>query len=288
MAAQQALRSVTSGVETVIHSALNRLHRVLGRSDRATRIAVLMRNQCGQVVRYHLSGADDITESGEELLIQTIAGRCRTVIDVGAHNGLWISRFLSASTDTGIRGLVFEPQRRCLPQLEAKLSMFPNVEIINAAVGDRHQEQEFFEAEETQHSSLIEPIEEATGATYPVVVTTIDEEVVRRGWDTVDYLKVDAEGYDLRALQGAETLLGEGRIGVIQFEYNRAWSRAGSTLAAAYSYLNSNGYAVFLLKAEGLFELCYARYGEFFAYTNFCAVATDHIGPLKSLLRGPI
>jgi FkbM family methyltransferase len=272
----------------VIYSALDRLHRLLGRSDRATHIAVLIRNQCAQVVRYRLSGGNEIGESGEGLLIEAIASRCQTVIDVGAHNGVWISRFLAAANNNSIQGLVFEPQRRCLPDLKSKVSNYPNVEVINVAVADSREELRFFEANEPEHSSLIEPVEEVTTATYPVRVTTLDEEVTRRGWDTVDYLKVDAEGYDLRVLQGAVTLLRERRVGVIQFEYNRTWAQAGSTLAAAYSYLNNNGYVVFLVKNEGLFELRYARYGEFFAYTNFCAVASDDIAQLKSLLRGPI
>lgn len=272
----------------MIYGALDRLHRLLGRSDRATHIAVLIRNQCAQVVRHRLSGGNEIGESGEGLLIEAIASRCQTVIDVGAHDGAWISRFLAVANNNSIRGLVFEPQRGCLLDLKSKVSNYPNLEVINAAVADSCEELRFFEAKEPEHSSLIEPIEEATTTTYPVRVTTLDEEVTRRGWDTVDYLKVDAEGYDLRVLQGAVTLLRERRIGVIQFEYNRTWAQAGSTLAAAYSYLNNSGYVVFLVKNEGLFELRYARYGEFFAYTNFCAVASDDTAQLKTLLRGPI
>ncbi len=86
-------------------------------------------------------------------------------------------------------------------------------------------------------------------------------------------LKIDAEGYDLRVLQGAKQLLRDQSIGVIQFEYNRPWAEAGSTLSAALKLLESCGYKVLLLKSTGLYNLDHSFYGECFYYANFVAVA---------------
>src|SRR5690242_13811634 len=66
-----------------VGAMLNRTQRRLGRSPRATRAAVLLRNQCNRVIRYHLTPSDDPTENGEMWLLDAIAPRVRTFVDVG-------------------------------------------------------------------------------------------------------------------------------------------------------------------------------------------------------------
>src|SRR3954468_16629026 len=109
--------------------------------------------------------------------------------------------------------------------------------------------------------------------------TRLDPEATRLGLDHIDLLKIDAEGYDLHVLRGAQRLLKEQRIDVIQFEYGEAWPYAGSTLSAAYQLLEGAGYQVFALKGEQLVKVDYQLYGEYFRYTNFVAarpaIATD-------------
>jgi FkbM family methyltransferase len=38
--------------------------------------------------------------------------------------------------------------------------------------------------------------------------------------DTIDFLKIDTEGFELEVLQGAQSLLSNGKVKVIQFEFN--------------------------------------------------------------------
>jgi hypothetical protein len=64
-----------------------------------------------------------------------------------------------------------------------------------------------------------------------VRVIALDNICAERGLDLIDLLKIDAEGYDFQVLRGAEKLLKEQKISVVQFEYNRPWANAGGTLA---------------------------------------------------------
>ena len=90
----------------------------------------------------------------------------------------------------------------------------------------------------------------------------------------------------MRVLRGASGLLSQQLIGVIQFEYNKPWLLTNSTLAEAYGLLESFDYSVFLLRARGLFVLDYQRYGEYFGYSNFVAVAPDRLPALKPFIEG--
>lgn len=49
-------------------------------------------------------------------------------------------------------------------------------------------------------------------------MTTLDEYCSRQNIATIDYLKIDAEGYDLSVLKGASTLLSRQKIRFIEVE----------------------------------------------------------------------
>jgi FkbM family methyltransferase len=53
-----------------------------------------------------------------------------------------------------------------------------------------------------------------------VAVDTVDGYCKRNGIERVDWLKVDAQGYDLRVLQGAEAMLRAGAVAAISLEVN--------------------------------------------------------------------
>ena len=76
------------------------------------------------------------------------------------------------------------------------------------------------------------------------------------------------------------------KIGFIQFEYNRVWSMLGSTLLNAYEILEENGYEVFLIKPNGLYKYNVRKYGEFYAFSNFIAVAPKNLVHVKKIIKG--
>ena len=271
-----------------VHRYLDSGHRLLARSGWATRAAVLLRNQCGQVVRYRLGQSNNMDENGERLILNAFAGQCIKVIDVGANIGDWTEAFLSYPTNESARVLAFEPQLRCVQHLRDRFGSATNVEIVQAAVGDAIGELTFFENVNSEHSSLVPFETDECETAQSVPVTTLDKEVESRQWQRIDLLKVDTEGYDMHVLEGASQLLRGRRIGCIQFEYNRPWALAGSTLGGAFALLQGYGYRVFLLQSTGLFDLEYQRYGEYYAYSNFVAVSTEWENQVQHLLRGRI
>jgi hypothetical protein len=121
-----------------------------------------------------------------------------------------------------------------------------------------------------------------------VRVVRLDDEIAAAGWSGIDFLKIDAEGYDLRVLTGARGLLEQQRVGIVQFEYNRSWQLAGDTLFSAMKLLKDCGYEVFVLKRDGLYTLNYALYEEYFEYSNFVALSTRFADLKPAHFRGLI
>jgi FkbM family methyltransferase len=240
------------------------------------------------VVARHLSDGPSMEQNGEALLLDAVAPTARVLFDVGANVGAYAARFLERAP-AGARAVLFEPSLGALAKLQARFSGLPSVEICDRACGDREGSLPFFEEEGAgETSSLVEGFSISGSRARDVALTTLDVEAERRAVGEIDLVKIDAEGYDGKVLEGARGLLGAQRIGVLQFEYNAPWARAGGTLAAALSLLSGAGYATYLLKRAGLHAFPYATYGEFFGYANFVAVSPARAGLVAGLLRGPI
>jgi FkbM family methyltransferase len=248
--------------------------------------AVKARNQCTAIIRRALGAtfaSHDV--SGEEMLLAALRGNLRYFVDVGANRGSWTAMFCNHQTDID-GGLLFEPSATALAELRPRFEGNPRVEIIPAAVGDVQGEILFYEeADAGETSSLV--VHHSTGDSVrrSVPLTTLDAELARRNWRCVDFLKVDAEGYDFHVLRGARALLASHKIRIGQFEYGEGWRHAGSTLAHALDFLNGLDYACFLLTNEGIFEPRPEYYGEYFGYSNYIFVRPDAKALLRDLIR---
>jgi len=266
----------------------NRVQRRLARSKSAVALAVLVRNQCSCIIKYHLAPSPDLARSGELLLARMVAPQSSTFVDVGANVGDWIACCF-ALRPRDRRALLFEPSRSALEALARRFAGLADIEIVGAAVSDEPADMLFYEeAHAGQHASLVAGCTERGAVERVVPATTLDGELEQRGWDRIDFLKIDAEGYDLRALKGAAGLFDRAKIGVVQFEYNKPWRQAGSTLADALAFFRQRAYHAFLLRHDGLFEFDYSRYGEYFEYSNFVAVAPDVLPQLRPAVKGRV
>lgn len=275
---------------SLIHRFLDVAQRVAARSPFAVRLAVLVRNQARCVIKYHLAESPDVAHTGEVWLRDAIAARCTRAVDVGANVGDWTAGMLaSTSGDASFRVLAFEPSESALEALRARFSAETRVQIVDAAVGDRAGTMAFLEERDAgKGSTLVPGFARIDGRERRVTVTTLTEALAAAGWDGADVVKIDAEGYDLRVVRGAQALLERQRLGVVQFEYNRPWQLAGETLSGAYALFESNGYTVFLLKRDGLYTLDYRLYEEYFEYSNFVAIAPSWMETLRPFVRGTI
>jgi hypothetical protein len=137
-------------------------------------------------------------------------------------------------------------------------------------------------------SSLLAGHSSADAVEQRVTVVTVDAELDRLGRGRIDFLKIDAEGFDLHVLRGAADALERQAIGVIQFEYNEPWLQAGSTLHAALALLSGHDYETFLLKASGLHPYDMPTYGELFAYSNFVAFAPGRSAAFAEMIQPPL
>ena len=120
------------------------------------------------------------------------------IVDVGAQFGTSFRPYLQI----GWRAIAFEPDSTKWPTLQ-KYVANPLLTLSNKAVGDvpRSDVQFFTSAESTGISSLV-AFRDSHVPSEKVTQTTLADELAALHIDSIDYLKIDTEGYDYFVLKG--------------------------------------------------------------------------------------
>ena len=242
--------------------------RRLSRIGAAPRIAALVRNQCDALIGYSLAATPNLEDNGEGWLLDKVAPRTRRFIDIGANRGEWTRALLDRNPHAD--GIAIDASAASI----ASLQRLP-IRAVRAAISDSIGEATFFEEPEAGEWSSLSGAHSRNAQPVTVSQTTIDAILNDAGWDNIDVLKIDTEGWDLHCLRGAQHVLAEQRVAVVQFEYNRPWIDAGSTLKAAFTLLEGFGYQLRALRPAGLQVYDHGQLGEFFRYSNFVAFTQD-------------
>lgn len=149
-------------------------------------------------------------EDAELHFVKEILRGGMTVLDVGAHHGLYT---LLASKCVGRKGRVisFEPSPREFAQLSrhARINFCSNVLLEQCALADQCGEADLFLVDRFRDwgNSLRPPAVPESTHTIRVPVRTLDSVLERRGVSRVDFMKLDAEGAELAVLDGAKHML---------------------------------------------------------------------------------
>ncbi len=161
----------------------------------------------------HVSGPilDGDFETGELAFVSRFLKPGMTVLDIGAHHGLYT---LLASRRVGHTGKVvaFEPsprERRAL-RLHLKINSCANVMVQSQALSDENTEGTLHVVESWAAgcNSLRPPDVPAQTSPVEVEVARLDDWLAEHKVEQVDFIKLDVEGAELAVLLGAKNLLG--------------------------------------------------------------------------------
>ncbi len=165
-----------------------------------------------------------------------------TVVDVGANVGHYTLTAAARLAGTG-RVVAFEPDPGAGERLRRNVALneFSNVTIHPAAVGDTDGPAELYrDAGNSGGHSLYECNVSRNGDHCTTNVVRLDTVF---GDDTVDLIKIDAQGADDLVLIGAEQLLRRSRPAILLEFWPWGVDRAGSSPSGLLARLEALGYA---------------------------------------------
>jgi FkbM family methyltransferase len=219
--------------------------------------------------------------SGEYHLLKKLA-KLRpdigTVVDVGANEGDY-SDAVSEILKPG-RIIAIEAHPKTAARLKVRAKSFKaTTQVIECAISDiGDQSIQLFDPDEqgSSHATTIKNALEGTNfdkkVGHTVNTRTLDSLAAELDIARIDLLKIDIEGAELAALKGARKLLTEGRIDVIQFEFNSMNIEARAVFKDFHTLLDN--YKLFRLLPRGLCSLdtYNPRLQEIYAFQNIIAV----------------
>lgn len=141
------------------------------------------------------------------------------IFDVGANVGQSIHKFKKICPESQIHS--FEPSKECYEQLQKNTASFPNIFYNNIGLGAEIKTIEFYENEVTDINSFLKPTAALWGKIKKVdqmEITTLNDYFRLNQVERINYLKIDTQGYDLEVLKGADILLKNNVIDIIQME----------------------------------------------------------------------
>lgn len=218
----------------------------------------------------------DIYSSGElyvcELLKKLGMDGERVFFDVGANIGEYTKTLKEHFPKSTIH--CFEPAKETFKVLEENVGANENVVLNNIAISDRAEERKlYYDDELSGLASLYKRKLDYYNIDFSkseiVKVGTLDDYCERYHIDVIDFLKMDVEGNEFKALQGAGRLLQENRINIIQLEFGGTNIDARTYFRDFWNLLHENYYAYRILK-NGLWEIKrYTERLECFCCTNY-------------------
>jgi len=221
---------------------------------------------------------DDAVETYfiEKVLKPNVDADTAVLVDIGAHVGKYSSTLLSVLPKAKI--YAFEPNPVTFQKLKAR---FPKgeVECFNMGLGSEAGSMQMYvyaDDQSTSHASLFESVltqlhHAEKVDTVDVAINRLDDICSERGIERIDLLKVDTEGFELEVLKGGSNVIREGRVRIVQFEFNEMNVMSRIYLHDFYDMLP--GYRFFRLNAGGLVHLGeYNSANEIFKYHNIIAI----------------
>ena len=214
-------------------------------------------------------GNADPSTNGELRAAKSVLGRDAVVFDVGANRGDYTALLLDE--DDSLEVHCFEPSGKAFADLARRFAGRSRVHVHNIGLSDR-------DASGVLHSnalgstcaSLYERAVSRNTEAEEVQLRRLDEVCAELGIDSIDLLKVDAEGHDLAVLRGAGAMLG--RVGAIQFEHGGAAPDARVFLRDFFELL-SETHRVHRILPDGLWPLDrYTEDKEIGLYANYMAL----------------
>lgn len=222
--------------------------------------------------------------NGEEWYLRRLQGRLKTVFDVGANNGEWLS-YCSRYSPTAVIH-AFEIAPPTFEKLQKKTSHLSNVILNPIGLSDKAGEIDIYYWEE--HDGLTTAMKENMSDDFrmagdkPPQPRTIRAKIMRgddyikeKSVGMIDILKIDVEGMEEFVLRGFTDAFSKRTIRLVQFEYNTTSIISKFLLHDAYVFFRGFGYRVGKLYPNYVDFRDYNYRHEDFGGPNIIAIRDD-------------
>lgn len=251
-------------------------------TDKLTRHAALnlgavsdsLYRRAKRFARYYENFNYDAETNGEFALLRALRGAAvNTIFDVGANVGTWSIEAARIFPEARVHA--FEVVPATAAQLKIETAGATNITVNACGLSDREGDvTALVDASASWLSSIAPGTRDIHGDNFTPTacsVTTGDAYCRSHRIDRIDLLKLDVEGAEASVLDGFRSMLADGRVSMIQFEYGMTNIYTKFLLIDFYRLLG-RGYAIGKLFPDGVRFKSYKPEDEDLRGPNFVAV----------------
>jgi len=220
----------------------------------------------------------NVENSGEYFFIDNILPNyCSSedllFIDVGANSGAFSMKLASKFPRAKI--IAFEPTKEAFHALKRNTAGL-NISAVEKGLGATSENKIIFTSEDSRHNTIYKEVLQKFLIKdkineEKIAMTTLDSYCEEQFITSIDFLKIDVEGYELFVLKGALKTLAGRKIHVIQFEFNEMNIVSRVFLKDFYDLLGD--YNFYRIGTDSLVPILqYSSLNEIFQYQNIIAI----------------
>jgi len=147
-----------------------------------------------------------------------------TFVDIGANVGDYANLLYTNFPESKIH--CFEPNPNTFAKLKSTLP--ESIKINNEGIGEKEGSLKLYfdgdnktSVQATSDRKILEVISKVENIEeISIKIDTLDNYCSKENIESIDLLKIDTEGFEYEALQGAKSMLENKKIKMIQFEFN--------------------------------------------------------------------
>jgi FkbM family methyltransferase len=263
----------------ILGSAINPLLRILSGSVATQPLWESLHRS--SLVGMNIGMGDDFTVSGEMFAIHYATRTLRnarplTIFDVGANLGGYANAVVRELRG-GVNLYCFEPSKATFQGLSEALAGFHNVRLFNIGLSNVNGALLLYSNAPCSglasfYSRRLDHFGKSMTFSEEVATRTLDSFCSEHRINHIDFLKLDVEGHELKALEGAKELIGNDCIDFIQFEFGGC-NIDSRTFFQDFYYLLNPKFRIYRVLRNGLASIDqYRETLEQFVTTNFLAI----------------
>ena len=203
--------------------------------------------------------------NGEVQFFEHIKNKIRIIFDVGCHQ---------ESEFTMFEGEVhyFDPVSKFIENLKQQKTLNKISHFNNFGLGNNNQELYYYPNYQSFYNRVNSCIVSDDSNKILLNIKKGNDYIIEQNINSIDFLKIDTEGYELNVLQGFETFLEN--VKIVQFEYGGTFLDNNTKLIDVINFLKQKGFHKFsYLTNNGPVSI--TDFNDHYQYCNIVCINTN-------------